>query len=62
MGYASGLGGARSLFAVALMSVLIALVVFIILDFDRPYRGIITVGQQSLLELRSAMDQGLPLP
>jgi hypothetical protein len=37
-------------------------VVFIILDVDRPYRGVVRVGQQSLLELKDGMSQGLPLP
>ena len=62
LGYASGLGGQRSLVAVVVISVVLAAVVFLILDFDRPYRGVIQVGQQSMLELKDAIMQGLPLP
>jgi hypothetical protein len=62
MGFASGLAGARSVTAVVVISLVVAAVVFIILDFDRPYRGVVRVGQQSLLELKDSMGQGLPLP
>jgi hypothetical protein len=62
LGYASGLGGQRSLVAVVVIAVVLSAVVFLILDFDRPYRGLINVGQQSMTELKNSMDQGLPLP
>jgi hypothetical protein len=62
MGYASGLAGARSVTAVLIVSFVVAAVVFVMLDFDRPYRGVITVGQQSLLELRDMMSLGPPIP
>jgi len=62
MGFASGLAGARSVTAVLVISLVVAAVAFIILDFDRPYRGVVRVGQQSLLELKDTMSQGLPLP
>ncbi len=62
LGYASGLGGQRSLVAVVVISFVLAAVMFLILDFDRPYRGVIQIGQQSMLELKESFDQGLPLP
>ena len=62
LGYASGLGGQRSLVAVVVISFVLAAIMFLILDFDRPYSGIIQVGQQSLLELKDSIIQGLPLP
>jgi hypothetical protein len=62
LGYASGLGGQRSLVAVVVISLVLAAVVFLILDFDRPYRGVIQVGQQSMIELQQSIKQGLPLP
>ena len=62
VGYASGLTGGRSLTATLIIAAVVALVVFVILDFDRPYRGVITVSQQSLIDLRNSMDLGLPLP
>ncbi len=62
LGYASGLGGQRSLVAVVVISFVLAAIVFLILDFDRPYRGVIHVGQQSVLELKDSIIRGLPLP
>jgi hypothetical protein len=62
LGYASGLGGQRSLVAVLVISLVLAIVVFLILDFDRPYRGLIQIGQQSMIELKQFISQGLPLP
>jgi hypothetical protein len=62
VGYSSGLTGGRSLTATLIIAAVVAMVVFIILDFDRPYRGLITVSQQSLIDLRNSMDLGLPLP
>lgn len=62
MGYSSGLTGGRSLVAGLILSFIIAAVLFVILDFDRPYRGIITVSQLSMEEVRDAIGRGLPLP
>ncbi|MCW5961237.1 MAG: hypothetical protein KIS76_13820 [Pyrinomonadaceae bacterium] len=52
LGYASGLGGKRPVVATVLMTLLIVLIVFIIIDLDRPKRGLIQVSQQSILELK----------
>ena len=52
LGYASGLGGKRPMVATILMTLLIVLIVFIIIDLDRPKRGLIQVSQQSILELK----------
>ncbi len=54
MGYSSGLGLTRAYVPMVLMTLLIVLVVFIIIDLDRPARGIITVKQDSMLELLDA--------
>ncbi len=53
IGYGSGLGQKRSNLPSALMSFLICLVVFIIIDLDRPKRGIIKVDQRTMEQLRS---------
>lgn len=53
LGYSSGLSGRRILAPLVLVSFLITLIVFIIIDLDRPKRGIITVDQRPLLELRT---------
>jgi uncharacterized membrane protein (Fun14 family) len=53
MGYASGLGRKRTFLPSTLMTLLISLVVFIILDLDRPKRGLIKVNQDSILQLKN---------
>ncbi|WP_447133203.1 bestrophin-like domain [Paraglaciecola aestuariivivens] len=52
LGYSSGLGRKRPKFPTLIMSALIVLVVFIIIDLDRPKRGIIKVKQESLYDLQ----------
>jgi preprotein translocase subunit SecG len=52
LGYAGGLAGTRAAVATIAMSVLIVLVIFIIIDLDRPRRGIIRVSQESMTDLR----------
>lgn len=52
LGYSSGISGRRVLAPMVLVSLLITAIVFIIVDLDRPKRGIITVDQRPLLELR----------
>lgn len=51
VGYASGGGGHRASFITYILVVLIVLLVFIIIDLDRPRRGLIEVSQESLLAL-----------
>jgi ribose/xylose/arabinose/galactoside ABC-type transport system permease subunit len=53
MGYTSGLGLKRAYIPTVIFSLLLVLVVFIIIDLDRPKRGLITVKQDSLIELKS---------
>lgn len=60
IGYVSGMSAGRSLVASLVLSMVVAIVVFAILDFDRPYRGVITVSQQSMLDLRAFIEAGLP--
>jgi uncharacterized membrane protein len=52
LGYSSGLGRKRPKFPTVVMSSLIVLVVFIVIDLDRPKRGIIKVKQDSLIDLQ----------
>ena len=56
LGYAAGLAGARPLVASVAMSLLIVLVIFIIIDLDRPRRGLIRVSQASMQELAASLD------
>lgn len=52
MGYTSGLSQKRAYIPTVMFTLLIVLVVFIIIDLDRPKRGIIKVKQDSMLELK----------
>jgi len=53
MGYTSGLGLKRAYISTVMFTFLIVLVVFIIIDLDRPKRGLIKIKQDSLIELRN---------
>lgn len=52
MGYSSGLSLKRALIPSIIFTLLIVLVVFIILDLDRPIRGIIKVDMENLYDLK----------
>jgi len=56
IGYSTGLSGKRVLIPTVLVSFLIALIVFIIIDLDRPKRGLIQVDQGIMLELRERIN------
>jgi CHASE2 domain-containing sensor protein len=56
VGYAAGVAGHRPSFATYILIVLIVVLTFIIVDLDRPRRGLITVSQTSLVDLASAID------
>lgn len=53
MGYTSGLGLKRAYIPTIMFTLLIVLVVFIIIDLDRPKRGIIKVKQESMMDLKN---------
>jgi hypothetical protein len=63
-GYAYGLKGNRKRAAWIAFSVLVALVVYVTLDFDRPRRGILRLeaGNQSMVELQQALRPGASPP
>lgn len=52
IGYSSGLGQRRSRVPALVLTLLICLLVFIIIDLDRPRRGVIQVRQDSMEALR----------
>lgn len=52
IGYSSGLGQRRSRVPALILNLLICLLVFIIIDLDRPRRGVIQVRQDSMEALR----------
>lgn len=55
VGYASGITGQRASFATYILVLLIVLLVFIIIDLDRPRRGLIEVPQASITALRDSI-------
>jgi hypothetical protein len=57
-GYATGLGEAgRHVLSMVVLPALIAVVITIIADLDNPRRGLITVSQQSMLDLREMLQK-----
>ena len=54
LGYSSGLSGRRVVAPTIMVSFLIAMIVFIIIDLDRPKRGLIQVDQGSMLVLQES--------
>jgi hypothetical protein len=55
--YSCGLGGRRRQIANVTFAFLIALVLVIILDIDRPRRGLIQVSQESMIRLQQSLEQ-----
>ncbi len=55
VGYGCGLGGPRNFVRTATISALISLVILVIVDLDRPRRGIIEVSQVSMRMLRDSI-------
>lgn len=56
-GYSSGTDGLRSAFNRGVFPVLIAIVITLIADIDRPQKGLIGVSQQSFEDLLESMQQ-----
>ncbi len=56
MGYSAGLSGKRIIAPIMLVSLLITLIVFIIIDLDRPKRGLIQVNQGVMTELLDSVN------
>ncbi len=57
LGYSSGLSGKRVVAPTMMVSFLISLIVFIIIDLDRPKRGFIQVDQSALVMLRDSLQR-----
>jgi len=57
-GYSGGLAGSRNMIPTAIMALAIATVITLIVDFDRPYRGMVTVSQQPMIDLRTGLAGG----
>jgi hypothetical protein len=59
VGISSGMAGHRPSAATYAMSALILLLVLIIVDLDRPRRGLIQIDQSSMLDLKLEIDSAL---
>lgn len=57
LGYSAGLSGKRVVAPTIMVSFLISLIVFIIIDLDRPKRGVIQVDQSSLVQLANSIGE-----
>ncbi|MDO8876405.1 MAG: hypothetical protein Q8M24_07015 [Pseudolabrys sp.] len=55
LGFASGIAGHRVTLAAFVLVMLITLVVYLIIDLDRPRRGSIQVSQESMLSLQKSI-------
>jgi hypothetical protein len=55
LGYARGLTGDGSAVETSVLSLVLAVVLLLILDLDRPYEGLLTVSQQAMKDVRSMM-------
>lgn len=57
IGHSSGQNGRRYMGLWAALNVLLVLVLFVVLDFDRPRRGFIQVDHAPLIELKASFDR-----
>jgi len=60
VGYCNGGANHRAAVVTGMLIVLFALTIFVIVDLDRPRRGLIKVSQISMTELKKGLDQPLP--
>ena len=60
VGYSFGLAERRGGLATGLLALLIGLVVMVVLDLDRPRRGLVRVSQQTMIRLRDGLDPATP--
>jgi hypothetical protein len=58
LGYARGLVGDRSAVATSILTLVLAVVILLILDLDRPYEGLLTVSQQAMRDVQAMMGPG----
>jgi hypothetical protein len=60
VGYNSGLSNRRHLFAALTLIVLITVIIWVLIDLDRPRRGLILVSQQSMIDLQESLNRDRP--
>ncbi len=57
IGYGCGLSGVRKFFVTIILSILIAAVIMVIIDLNRPNAGLIKVNQQRMIDLRDSLSK-----
>jgi hypothetical protein len=57
VGYACGRSRTRHLFVTLILATLISIVITLIVDLDRPRRGLIKVSEQGLIDLKQSIDK-----
>jgi hypothetical protein len=62
MGHAAGIAGHRPSLATYSLIFLIFILAFTIIDLDRPRRGLITIDQSSMVELKAMIDSAASEP
>jgi hypothetical protein len=60
VGYGCGFANRRHLLSTSVLALLIGTVIVVIIDLDRPARGLIRVSQESMIRLRESMKTGAP--
>lgn len=60
VGYNNGLGNRRHVFAALTLIVLLVVIIWVIMDLDRPRRGLILVSQQSMISLQDFIEHDVP--
>jgi hypothetical protein len=60
VGYNNGLSNRRHLFAALMLIVLITVIIWVLIDLDRPRRGLILISQQSMIDLQQALNRDVP--
>jgi hypothetical protein len=59
-GYSAGASGERTGFSGAMLPLLIAVVITLIADFNRPRHGLIGISQHPLLDLKQSLQRSQP--
>ena len=57
VGYGCGLSRGRKFIVKIILSILIAAVILVIIDLDRPRMGLIKVSQQRMIDLRDSLSK-----
>ena len=60
VGYSNGLGNHRHVFGALILIALLVVITWVIIDLDRPRRGLILVSQQSMIDLQNFITHDLP--